>query len=89
MAHSAGPWSIREISPRLFGINDAKGVAVADLHAIQGVRVKANAQLIAAAPDMLAALRLFDEAYDSQNDAPIWNDAAKAVKAVLRKIGAA
>lgn len=55
-AHTAGPWSVRKISERLYGVNDAKGVAVADLHAIQGRHTSANARLIAAAPEMLAAL---------------------------------
>ena len=56
-AHSVGPWRLCKISDRLYGVNDAGGVAVADLHAIQGNKTAANARLIAAAPGMLAALQ--------------------------------
>lgn len=65
-AHTPGPWAIRKISDRLYGVNDPKGIAVADLHTIQGRHTAANARLISAAPDYDAAARAMVERHDAK-----------------------
>ncbi len=55
MTHTKGPWSYDDI----YGLIMAeKNIEVAACHAGRGGDTKANAILIAAAPDMLDALKL-------------------------------
>ena len=61
MTHTQGPWSYTADmygldNMRVFGVNDATGNGVANCGYDQRGESMANARLIAAAPDMLAAL---------------------------------
>ena len=47
-----GPWNVDVVEKHLFGIEQASGMWVAEAY------VKADARLIAAAPDLLAALKI-------------------------------
>jgi hypothetical protein len=63
-AHSPGPWVVRMLSwcDVVEGIYDAGGEAVAETRDDGGYISKDDAPLIAAAPDLLAALKLIVEA---------------------------
>jgi hypothetical protein len=55
--HTPGPWTISGgFSNRVYLINDAKGFAIGET-VYADTRNPADARLIAAAPDMLAALQ--------------------------------
>jgi hypothetical protein len=62
MKHTKGPWHICEVTGRYFRyIRDEKGFCVAEAIKPQNssasyIDIDANAQLISAAPDLLAAL---------------------------------
>jgi hypothetical protein len=64
-AHTPGPWEVGDVqrgeSPLMVYCDDSLGSRVADLstsgHGITTAQVRANALLIAAAPDLLAALK--------------------------------
>jgi len=54
-AHTPGPWLSMTVTRGLHRVTDGKGKAIADIVASNPAR-DANARLIAAAPELLAAL---------------------------------
>ena len=64
-AHTPGPWHAAPKSPKTwnFGVYDEGGTEVAHVaaHALNFFQRKADARLIAAAPDMLATLEQINE----------------------------
>lgn len=60
-SHTPGPWMLDPAHPLMVYCGDALGSRVADLsqpgHGIPWAQEEANARLIAAAPDLLAACR--------------------------------
>lgn len=68
--HTPGPWrvDIGELSGCVeVGVNDAQGNFICTMHGIPPTANQANARLIAAAPDMLAALYEAESAIASHN----------------------
>lgn len=64
MKHTPGPWTDKSIDGSQWGIYDLRGWSIAQAHQIKvlsedmkQVERTANAKLIAAAPDLLAALQ--------------------------------
>lgn len=61
-AHTPGPWSVN--FKKFSEVQAENGAVIAECKKLTGlVNLQANARLIAAAPDLLAALRGLDEAY--------------------------
>ena len=99
--HTPGPWSTWEFEPRAIAVGpDAGGLAVAEIvstnaHGITTAQTEergaANARLIAAAPDLLHALRLMLREHDALQMAEGSTDdrwaAATLARAVLNKLG--
>jgi hypothetical protein len=57
--HSPGPWKVVRCSDLMIGVQDANGFGVANASAPSNrdtTKIAANARLIAAAPELLAAL---------------------------------
>ena len=83
--HTPGPWRIGDAGFTVFG--PPKPGALAET--IAPVKSRANARLIAAAPDMLEACRLFiaydDAAFDYDNAAAIYDKARAAARAAIAK----
>jgi hypothetical protein len=52
-----GPWHVESNKWDDIGVDDARGNFICTMHALDVATNTANARLIAAAPDMLAALR--------------------------------
>ena len=81
--HTPGPWKIGTPPPngeQTVGTDQGLMVAVATTGA--GVQTKANASLIAAAPDLLEALKGLMALSDHRVDL---RDAAKAARAAIAK----
>jgi predicted HD phosphohydrolase len=99
--HTPGPWSTWEFDARSIAVGpDAGGLAVAEIvstnaHGITTAQTEergaANARLIAAAPDLLHALRLMLREHDALQMAEGSTDdrwaAATLARAVLNKLG--
>jgi hypothetical protein len=69
VAHTPGPWKVDFDSPDSAGVISPEEISnegrrVVDVHGIKGPNFKANAALIAAAPELLEALK---DAEDSLN----------------------
>ena len=60
--HNSGPWKITHTAINGYRVNDSTGWGVAIV--LKDVNDKANARLIAAAPQMLEALEMADELID-------------------------
>jgi hypothetical protein len=80
VAHTPGPWFVRE-GPRgrstdIFSPSRPDTLATTAFHGWNAEEMEANAQLIAAAPDLLEALKAVIAISDRKHDA--W-DHAKAV----------
>jgi hypothetical protein len=56
-SHTPGPWIVRGPGQSVICENNEQGTFVALAHQAQMGRARANARLIAAAPEMLAALK--------------------------------
>jgi predicted HD phosphohydrolase len=99
--HTPGPWSTWHFSARAIAVGpDAGGLAVAEIvttnaHGIATAETEergaANADLIAAAPDLLHALRLMLREHDALQMAEGSTDdrwrAATLARSVLNKLG--
>lgn len=84
-AHTPGPWVIGRSSPG--AIVAPSGLVVADANMAPNGQMAANARLIAAAPDLLAALVQLRKACNAvrpfaQAVAPITSDVHQALDAV-------
>jgi hypothetical protein len=79
-AHSPGPWMLRGLS--VFGANESGlAVAVVNRHKPQAV---ADAALIAAAPDLLAALEALLAKHDDRDGASdLWPSEAAAARLAI------
>ena len=97
-AHTPGPWSIWNFSddPRHVAVGpDAGGLAIADVVACNAhgcytaeteSRGQANARLIAAAPDLLAALQMVDRIWSNDQTANLDPESPLAiVRAAIAK----
>jgi hypothetical protein len=84
--HTPGPWHVSSMTSTN-GIFDAYGNPVARTSVLNGELTRkrrlADAQLIASAPDMLAALQAFQLAWD--NDRKVTIDEAAAIRAAIAK----
>ncbi len=84
--HTAGPWRIgMKPGPMIYGPH---GEQVADLRAamVPTAEGNADARLIAAAPELLAALQAFAALYSGDSYTPDeWNAAVRAARAAIRK----
>jgi hypothetical protein len=97
--HTPGPWTVfdSETDGQTYGINGADGRAVVFYGATKydGIRSRADARLIAAAPDLLAALRdivsaLGYEGHDGWYSEPVHSDDVKrALAAIVKATGSA
>lgn len=95
--HTKGPW---KINPLLQAVVDSDGRFICSEHAVltrnqfhNGERVvsdemKANAHLIAAAPDMLKALEVAYATLESEYPPEVWSD-YPAIQAVINAINKA
>ncbi len=64
--HTPGPWEVVDSQPRPLRVDGPSGRPIALIVDTPGADVdRANARLIAATPEMLAALRAFVEAADA------------------------
>lgn len=87
MAHTAGPWSFTADmyglhNMRVFGAADARGNGIANCGYDERGECEANARLIAAAPDLLAALT---EAEDALTDSDTYPLTLKRVRDAIAK----
>lgn len=82
-AHTPGPWRTAALYPQT--VESADGSTIAVCKSIGGIRAKGriNARLIAAAPDLLEALRAIQHAIETQGDD------AKALEHIDFIVGAA
>lgn len=89
--HTPGPWSIydrREVCDEIWiGVEDANGFEVTHAALRYGCEeaeelgdIEANARLIASAPALLAALKLFVTGMDRAGDGPDDSDMAQAMR---------
>ena len=81
--HTRGPWRIRAERYRFIRVT-ATGGGIAHLDTTDGEGM-ANARLIAAAPDLLAALSRWVAYWDSQTRSEPGADIAKASRAAITK----
>lgn len=93
MKHTPGPWHLGMRQAEQIVYND-KGWAVANATVYHGKEgreeMKANARLIAAAPDLLVAARLaaeFLDIFEEQSEAAFgqWNERRKVIRAAIAK----
>lgn len=99
--HTPGPWTFdlfEDKSPSEFSVRNEHGLAVAFVPAIEWAEWVANARLIAAAPDLLAACEMaLDElipltvrvAFPLTSSPPEVEAAAECVRAIQRELRAA
>lgn len=75
-SHTPGPWSysFESVDPEWAVVSMKGGLVVANVNADH--RQEANARLIAAAPDLLAALKALDESGHTQ---ATWQAALRAI----------
>ena len=92
-AHTPGPWAAVNNNDMYWQINDAEGRQLVDALASWFLRnstnkpeeeedwatSEANARLIAAAPELLAALRDLAEHYSDDRYDPLWSAARAAI----------
>ncbi len=91
-----GPWTVTESDPaegaHVFWITAPQGCGPnngeVDIVSVHGNKA-ANARLIAAAPEMLEALRLYDRTYASTQTHPTVADEAACIAAVRAAIAKA
>lgn len=85
-AHTPGPWLVLrdpEVGGPLVATED---VAIADVMEMEGGMSEANARLIAAAPDLLAALRqVVESAYPNPDEHPTMTAAWRVAEAAIAK----
>lgn len=96
--HTPGPWTLdtERTDDGTYFIQNSfgrEGFAVAEVYGLQGdPESHANARLIAAAPEMLAALRtalaLMDGATPDPNDGGAWMEAGDYASALLACVAA-
>ncbi len=91
MTHTRGPW-VAHKGKKTIGIYEPTGVAVGYVHTSQftEARKMADARLIAAAPEMYAAVKLFVAYHDAQDEGDVammlnYADAVEAAKTALAK----
>ena len=87
--HNSGPWKITHTAINGYRVNDSTGWGVAIV--LKDVNDKANARLIAAAPQMLEALEELVELKDRRHSLPVeiyqesrekaWNKCRAAIAA--------
>ena len=83
MKHTIGPW---KISKDKNDIENAMGTGVCALYADE--TAEANARLIAAAPDLLKALKMFvEEVQEDNQDASLMEAFIKAKAAIVKAEG--
>ena len=95
--HTPGPWEVVEIEEGLFHIHSPKGdrvhpvpVSVVDYHRdgheeIRTIKSRANARLIAAAPDLLRLLQAMLDLHIAHHNEPIHAAARKAIAAATER----
>jgi len=84
MTHTPGPWQIDPAyDHRVILLNDRNGNAVGEL-VYADTRNPADARLIAAAPDLLAALRQADAWVAMYHDEPGHDAASRCMTDVIR-----
>lgn len=95
MSHTPGPWHAANVSPKTWhmGVYQSDGSPIATLtvhSALHVARRKSDAALIAAAPELLAALEdalsIFAPEPGEKHPAPMWADRAAA--AIAKAAGA-
>jgi len=87
MTHTPGPWTLATAhDARVILVNDRNGNAVGEL-VYSDTRNPADARLIAAAPDLLAALRTMMREYEClrYEQPERWPEAAKAARAAIAR----
>lgn len=79
--HTAGPWSVDYEGPAHLSIEDSAGrvLAFCNLQSEDGDEDEANARLIAAAPEMLEALRNVAEIMSGADYSHVKADMARAI----------
>ena len=89
MQHTPGPWSVN--FKKFSEVRAENGAVIADCKKLTGlVNLQANARLVAAAPDLLAALdRLTQQCARLRMPGQPKSDAEKNAEAVLARVGAA
>lgn len=84
--HTPGPWKVDEDAPVIVSAQDGTDIAIASGRAERGTVQEANARLIAAAPEMLAALVILVRDFDSAVDhAPEYSAIADHARAAIAK----
>jgi hypothetical protein len=88
--HTPGPWAFDDADPRTrFVIRSAGGTVVAVAsplpHAPDFPEREANAHILAAAPDLLAALERLDYGIGNGADDNEWNAACEQARAAIAK----
>ncbi len=88
--HTAGPWVLDESTDRLIvlapdGDDTPWEVAIVDVDCGFGLEPQANARLIAAAPDLLAALERVDLLADVHGAPEVWNNCICEARAAIKK----
>lgn len=82
--HTPGPWRTHDVQPEIWTrqvwTDESHGSVM--IATTGGVDKEANARLIAAAPELLAALKALVEwaAFTGGWEAPCWDDARAAIK---------
>ena len=92
--HNSGPWKITHTAINGYRVNDSTGWGVAIV--LKDVNDKANARLIAAAPQMLEALEELVELKDRRHSLPVeiyqesrekaWNKCRAAIAAAKGEV---
>lgn len=94
MTHTPAPWTLNSArSTRVDLIDNAKGHAIGEIVWVD-VRNPADARLIAAAPDLLAALEAFTETMEGlpasdETSLRVWDRYHEAKQAIQQAKGAA
>jgi len=82
-----GPWYIEEHNPGEFDITSGEGGKIIAMADCEGKEAKANAHLIAAAPELLEALKLVRDKYQEhfENMPVAWQSVDNIIEAAIAK----